>query len=157
MKFLQKNPKQSSLIKQQALTAVFLWNYLKRFYFSLMNIQLGQTHPSKECLSMWKFFGTLAILVVLYSIFFDLKYGTLPAKYEEPKSISAASSAPHPFFEETVQAGDTVLSIVENKLNAQIPVSINEVVEDFKKLNAGITPEKIQIGKIYRFPDYIDQ
>lgn len=103
---------------------------------------------------MKKLFGALAILLVFYIIFFDLKHGTLPVAMEEPEIVSTAATVKTSFFEEKVRAGDTVLTIVENKLKAQIPVSINEVVTDFETLNEGISPEKIQIGKTYRFPDY---
>jgi hypothetical protein len=106
---------------------------------------------------MNKFFCTLAIIIVCYSIFFDLRYGTLPSVPKREEEVAVASTMKSSFFEEKVQAGDTVLSIVENNLNAQIPVSIHKVVNDFQELNAGLSPERIQIGKIYRFPDYSNQ
>lgn len=104
---------------------------------------------------MKNFFGTLVILLICYIVIFDLKHGTLPQASEKTsEKISTTKSVELSFFEEKVKAGDTVLTIVENRLEAPIPVSITEIVSDFKALNEGITPEKIQIGKTYLFPDY---
>lgn len=107
---------------------------------------------------MKKLFIAAFILILIYSIFFDLKHGTLPAaEVVSVDEVSVETDKPvtnTPFFEEKVNAGDTVLSIVENNLEAQIPVSIEEIVNDFTLLNDGVLPEKIQIGKMYRFPDY---
>ncbi|WP_442594963.1 hypothetical protein [Neobacillus sp. D3-1R] len=104
---------------------------------------------------MKKLFTALILLLICYIIFFDLKHGTLPtSNEEETESIVSSTEPTISYFEEKVRAGDTVLTIVENKLQTQIPVSINEIVNDFISLNNGITPEKIQIGKTYRFPNY---
>lgn len=104
-----------------------------------------------------KLFGALVILLVCYIVFFDLKHGTLPAakqKLEPAMETAAKTSTLLPYFEHKVNAGDTVLTIIEKNLNSQIPVSINEIVSDFITLNNGITPEKLQVGKTYLFPDY---
>jgi uncharacterized membrane protein len=104
---------------------------------------------------MKNFFGALVILLICYIVLFDLKHGTLPQASEKiAEEVSKVKSVDLSFFEEKVNAGDTVLTIVENKLGAPIPVSISEIVTDFKALNKGISPEKIQIGKTYLFPDY---
>jgi hypothetical protein len=103
---------------------------------------------------MMKLFGALIIILISYIIFFDLKHGTLPAAIEKAEIVRNPTTVSLSFFEERVRAGDTVLTIIENRLKSQIPVSINEIVDDFVVLNAGTTPEKIQIGKTYRFPDY---
>ncbi|HYK73504.1 MAG TPA: hypothetical protein VEV44_10385 [Pseudoneobacillus sp.] len=107
---------------------------------------------------MKKLFGALIILLVCYIVFFDLKYGTLPSTTKKTETVVSTQTPTNTtsisYFEEKVSAGDTVLTIVENKLQAQIPVSLNEIVNDFISLNNGITPEKIQIGKTYRFPNY---
>jgi hypothetical protein len=58
------------------------------------------------------------------------------------------------YIEVEVKAGDTVLTIAEKITNKPIPVSITQLIEDFQALNEGTTPEKIQIGKIYKFPVY---
>jgi hypothetical protein len=105
---------------------------------------------------MKKLLGVAFLLLVCYIVFFDLSHGTLPAANEKKVEtiIKETNTVDIAFFEEKVKAGDTVLTIVENKLKAQIPVSIDEIVHDFGELNDGITPEKIQIGKTYRFPVY---
>jgi uncharacterized membrane protein len=104
---------------------------------------------------MAKLFGTLLLLLICYIVFFDLKHGTLPqASKNIPEKVTTAITVDIAFFEEKVNAGDTVLTIVENKIEAPIPVSISKIVTDFKALNKGISPEKIQIGKTYLFPDY---
>jgi uncharacterized membrane protein len=104
---------------------------------------------------MKKLFGAFVILLICYIVFFDLVHGTLPQSSEKAAEIvSTAKSVELSFFEKRVKAGDTVLTIVENRLESPIPVSITEIVTDFKVLNKGITPEKIQIGKTYLFPDY---
>jgi hypothetical protein len=104
---------------------------------------------------MKKFFGALCVLLICYIILFDLKHGTLPHASEKTSETVTAKTVQLSFFEEKVKAGDTVLTIVENRLEAPIPVSISEIVTDFKALNEGISPEKIQIGKTYLFPDYL--
>lgn len=104
---------------------------------------------------MKKFLGTLVILLICYIVLFDLKHGTLPQATEKTtEKVSTVKSIELSFFEEKVNAGDTVLTIVENRLEEPIPVSISEIVSDFEALNKGISPEKIQIGKTYLFPDY---
>jgi hypothetical protein len=109
-------------------------------------------------MSMKKLFGAAFILLLIYIVFFDLQHGTLPAAeevmVEEVTVDTDMQATSNPFFEVKVKAGDTVLSIVENNLGSQIPVSIEEIVNDFTLLNDGTSPEKIQIGKMYRFPDY---
>ncbi|CAG9619324.1 hypothetical protein [Sutcliffiella rhizosphaerae] len=103
------------------------------------------------------------ICITIYSIYFDLTSGTIP------EGTSAIASAPltddssnqfeeissnEPYLEVEVMAGDTVLTIAEKIANKPIPVSIQQLIEDFQTLNEGISPEKIQIGKIYKFPVY---
>jgi hypothetical protein len=103
-----------------------------------------------------KFLGALVLLLICYIVLFDLKHGTLPHSSEKTsETVITDKSVELLFFEEKVKAGDTVLTIVENRLEAPIPVSITEIVTDFKALNEGVSPENIQIGKTYFFPDYI--
>ncbi|WP_338470263.1 hypothetical protein R4Z10_15865 [Niallia sp. XMNu-256] len=97
----------------------------------------------------------LVIIMVLYVIYFDLSHGTLPAVTTEQKTeVKNDRAQSLPYFEKTVQNGDTVLSIIENQLEDSIPVPITEVVSDFKKLNDNLPPQEIQSGKKYKFPDY---
>ncbi|AIE60756.1 hypothetical protein [Bacillus methanolicus] len=103
---------------------------------------------------MKRLFALLAGILVIYVIYYDLNHGTLPSVKEQKIEDSYAELPSMPYFEKQVQPGDTVLSIVENRLNGPIPVSISKVVEHFQLLNDGKKPEDIQVGKTYRFPDY---
>jgi hypothetical protein len=113
--------------------------------------------------------GTIfIILVILYSVYYDLTIGTLPngLKEVEVTTIEEPGNTDHlieetetpvtfdPFQEVTVEPGHTVLSIVEHLHEGPISASIQEIVFDFQELNNGIKPEEIQIGKTYLFPVY---
>lgn len=99
--------------------------------------------------------GVFVTIIVLYSIYYDLSHGTLPAITTEQKTESQMKVASEiPYFEQTVGDGDTVLSIVENQLGRSLPIPISDVVTDFKKLNHDLPPQHIQSGKKYKFPDY---
>jgi hypothetical protein len=132
-------------------------------FFVLFLLVLAYTwdKPIKGEFSMGKFFGTLIGLFVCFIIFFDLTNGTLPQARDKdtPETIETISSIQTklPFFERKIVAGDTVLSIIENNLGGPIPVSIDKVVSDFEELNEGASPNKIQIGKTYLFPDYSNE
>ncbi|MBA4535840.1 hypothetical protein H1Z61_01480 [Bacillus aquiflavi] len=96
----------------------------------------------------------LGILIV-FSIYFDITYGTLPfIKEQKLEAKTQQQSTEIPYFEKKVTPGDTVLSIIETKLNQSLSVSISEAIADFQQLNNGIEPEDIQIGRTYKFPSY---
>lgn len=109
---------------------------------------------------MKKLFGFLFAILVIYVIYFDLTIGTLPAsnsKQVDAKvetTVTKKHKSDIPSFDAEVQPGQTVISIVEHELKKPLPVSITDLIEDFRKLNPGQTPEKIQIGSTYHFPDY---
>ena len=105
---------------------------------------------------MKRFFITFAVIVTIYVIYIDLNEGTLSStKKQEPSLEVQASLEESPlFFEQKVQSGDTVLSIVEQYSTGGLSVSLETVVNDFQKLNDGLKPEDIQIGKTYSFPIY---
>ncbi|HWO77656.1 MAG TPA: hypothetical protein VNM69_17460 [Bacillus sp. (in: firmicutes)] len=96
----------------------------------------------------------VAVLLFLLSLYYDLKVGTLPLKAtaQTEAAATAANEEAIPYVEHIVDRGDTVLTIVET-YTSPIPVGIDKVVEDFISLNQ-ITPDKIQAGKIYKFPIY---
>lgn len=106
------------------------------------------------------------ILVTIYSIYYDLSSGTIPepsapvaatvpaTSQETDESPVASSPSNNLYIEVEIKAGDTVLTVAEKIANKPIPVSITQLIEDFQNLNEGITPEKIQIGKTYKFPVY---
>ncbi|MDQ0156368.1 LysM peptidoglycan-binding domain-containing protein [Robertmurraya andreesenii] len=108
---------------------------------------------------MKRLIGLIMMILILYVIYFDLSKGTLPSadttatvQQEEPAETEELID----YFEIKVQSGDTVLSIIEQQLDASVSVPIQQVIEDFQKLNNGTSAEQIQIGKTYKFPDYRD-
>lgn len=105
---------------------------------------------------MKRFFITFAILVTIYVIYIDLNEGTLSSTQKQEPSLEVQASPEDStnFFEQKVQSGDTVLSIVEQYSAGGISVSLETVVKDFQQLNDGLKPEDIQIGKTYIFPIY---
>jgi hypothetical protein len=110
--------------------------------------------------SMKRLFAAIFTVLILFVIYYDLSTGTLPLAVETSTQAQIDEAEPDTpdtqmsFFEKKVESGDTVLSIIESQLDASIPVSIDEIVQDFSSLNDGLEAEKIQIGKKYRFPDY---
>lgn len=111
---------------------------------------------------MKKWLGILITFLIGYSAYYDLSVGTLP----EANMTKAAVAAPTtqtgtvktntsiPYFEAVVQPGDTLISVVEQQMKKPLPVSMTKLLHDFQTLNHGQSPEKIQIGQIYRFPIY---
>jgi hypothetical protein len=115
------------------------------------------------------FFG---IIILLYSVYYDLNKGTLRLLYKEatvattqpqekvdqrqsPEDSAEKEKTPSSlsYVEMEVKPGDTVLSLVEDLLDGSIPVSIDRVISDFEELNE-VPPAKIQIGKTYKIPNY---
>ncbi len=108
----------------------------------------------------------LITLIILYSTYYDLTFGTLPSHFAEAGTESKAMTesnvkqAPQEqaqdeaYQEVIVEPGYTVLSIVEHLHDESVPASIEEVIHDFKQLNPNIEPESIQIGHSYLFPVY---
>ena len=111
-----------------------------------------------EACPMKKLFGILLSILVLYVIYYDLTVGTLPTSTPKPVDAKVEQSTPSktdlPAFDAKVKPGDTVISIVEHKINKSLPVPIPDLIKDFQILNGGKSPEKIQIGSTYHFPDY---
>ena len=115
---------------------------------------------------MKKLAGLLVFLIVAYAVYNDSSIGTLPAsKMQEPEiSNEQKEEKPEkettqgiPFFEHEVLPGDTVLSVIDRYLDSPLDVPVSQAVEDFKRLNDGIDPQKIKFGNIYKFPDYSSQ
>jgi hypothetical protein len=107
---------------------------------------------------MKNFFGILLLFLILYVIYFDLTVGTLPnAHTQKVDAVTENVGKPlkgMPAFAAKVKPGETAITIVEHHINKPIPVSITDLIEDFRQLNPGQRPEKIQIGATYQFPDY---
>ncbi|WP_421379874.1 hypothetical protein ACOJQI_16505 [Bacillus salacetis] len=107
----------------------------------------------------------LLIMIVSYSIYYDLKAGTLPKAEESAIQVTANESKESPpeeteeeikieYISVTIKSGDTVLSLMEEKLDGPLPVSIDQLIEDFEFLNEGQSPQDIQVGKSYKLPVY---
>ncbi|MFJ5715385.1 LysM peptidoglycan-binding domain-containing protein [Neobacillus sp. NPDC093127] len=108
---------------------------------------------------MKQLFGFLFAILIIYVIYFDLTVGTLPASFTQQHvdakvETTVKSKTDLPSFDAKVKPGETVISIVEHKINKPLPVSISHLIDDFRKLNPDQTPEKIKIGSTYHFPDY---
>lgn len=93
----------------------------------------------------------LLIMLIGVGIYFDLTIGSLPKKEIAEKQTTI------PYQEVTVQAGFTVLSIVEHLHDGPVPATIQQIIADFKTLNPNIDPEEIQVGQTYLFPVYSEQ
>ncbi|WP_416827243.1 hypothetical protein [Ectobacillus polymachus] len=103
---------------------------------------------------MKRLVATLCILLMGYVIFYDIKIGTLPLLHSyNSKPAAANTNTQQPYEEIEIKSGDTVLSIVEEINNKQIP-SIEKIVDDFKELNPNQSPGKLKVGKSYKFPIY---
>ena len=97
----------------------------------------------------------LVMALVSYVIYFDITKGTLPASSPlatPPKIEIKESEKSLPYKEIHIQAGDTVLSVMERE-EGQIKKPIEVIIKDFQSLN-GVPAHKIQIGKTYKFPVY---
>lgn len=92
---------------------------------------------------MKKLLGFLIFCLVLYTSYLDLTNGT----------YFFTSSNEQPYQEIVVQQGETVLSVLE-RINGTLPVSIDEAMRDFQKLNPNVDPMHIEANKIYKFPVY---
>lgn len=109
---------------------------------------------------MRRFAVFILVIVVAYAIFIDISKGTLPEaqeKSDEQPAVTASTTETEPdapFIEKEVKPGDTVLSIVEKENNGLENVPINVIVTDFSTLNAGLKPEDIKYGQVYKFPTY---
>jgi hypothetical protein len=106
----------------------------------------------------------ILFMIVSYSVYYDLKAGTLPKAVETavPVVNNNEESLPEETEEEIqieytsvkVKSGDTILSLMEEELDGPLPVSIDQLIEDFEFLNEGQSAQDIQVGKVYKLPIY---
>lgn len=97
----------------------------------------------------------LLFVVISYGAFTDLTEGTLHYLSSQPQiENSITTTTESTYFEYTVKNGEMLITIMERHLNSSIPVSIDTLINDFKKLNNGMEPTSIQPGKTYLFPNY---
>jgi hypothetical protein len=151
-----KSPNRKKAAKRHPFVVLFL-------FFVLLLI--GQAYELVifylEACPMKKLFWLLLSILIIYVVYFDLTVGTLPstsnAQVEVNNNTDPNTPSPKtdiPSFTEKVKPGETVISIVEHQLGKSLPVSISVLIKDFQTLNPGKSPEKIQIGSTYHFPDY---
>lgn len=102
-------------------------------------------------MALKKIIFLILLAIVLYSIYFDITIGTLPAA--TTPAIADEQEASLPYKKIEVKAGDTLLSIIEHE-EGRLPKPINTIILDFQELNNGLSPHELQIGKSYNFPVY---
>lgn len=112
---------------------------------------------------MKRLFICVALILVIAGIVSDLRTGSLPDQSVKHLNQSAPTkkvetpddSLPSLVSQEViVEPGHTVLSVVEHLNEGPIPVSIAQIIEDFKSLNQSLEPDMIQTGETYLFPIY---
>ncbi|MCJ7843421.1 hypothetical protein MUB24_21600 [Lederbergia sp. NSJ-179] len=109
---------------------------------------------------MKKIMVIIASFIIIYSMYHDLTVGVLPALSANSGSredVEIIQNQDKDMFEKEVRPGDTVISILEENQQDSLPVSIDQIIDDFERLNNGLKPEEIQIGETYRFPIYADK
>ncbi len=105
------------------------------------------TRKNKLCIYI------LCLLVIL-SIYKDLTRGEEESSYSPPLENSETIHDTL-FMHRTVQPGDTLLSIVEEIHQGEdISLHFEQVIQDFKDLNAGVNPYELTIHESYYFPVY---
>ena len=90
----------------------------------------------------------LGCCIVIYSVYYDLTYGTLPKA--TPAAVDKTNET---YYNIKVEPGDTVISLIEEK-EGTLPVPIEQIIKDFRTLNNGLSPEEIKIGQTYKLKNY---
>ncbi|WLD92089.1 hypothetical protein [Alkalihalobacillus sp. AL-G] len=104
---------------------------------------------------MKKLVIAIMFILLFYSIYFDLKVGTLPtASTIQAPVVEAKKEPKQPYKDITVSSGETVLTILERIHEGKLPVPIQTAVKDFEKLNVDTSAQAIQANRTYRFPIY---
>jgi len=111
-----------------------------------------EAEPTKKMI-LWGLF-----ILIGWTSFYDVTTGTLSFIDGSKPAIIHAETIEHnqpaiPNEPVTIKPGDTVLSVHE-QINPKAKISIQKVIEDFRKLNKGTNPNHIQMGQSYRFPTY---
>lgn len=110
----------------------------------------------------------LVVFLFIASITNDLTTGTFPDS--SPKQDKENSSTPHAksqafdkntssserydVMKHEVNAGQTVLSIIEQINHPNLSVTYEQMLEDFRTLNKDQDPHQIQVNEVYFFPVY---
>lgn len=106
---------------------------------------------------MWRLFVLAFLILLIFGVFYDLKFGTLPQDVAATEDVSeqvttqeAASDGTYVYY---IQSGDSVISIVEEH-EGGLPISVETVIYDFINLNGGADPSALVVGDSYIFKDY---
>lgn len=132
--------------------SIILWNIVVSEAYSVLNRPSGG-------FKMKRLFAFLAIVFIVYIIYYDIRIGTLPTAQDEKIEATEviAQTSNDPYMEVKVKAGDTLLSIVERVNEEKQISSIKSVIKDFEELNPDSKAELLQIGKTYKFPLYTNE
>ncbi|QQK75866.1 hypothetical protein HUG15_09995 [Salicibibacter cibarius] len=107
---------------------------------------------------MKKWFWILAIATVAFAIYYDISRGTLPVADSSPETAGETVEITETHFDHTVdveiEAGQTLLSIVEQLHDEGMPMDMGQIKNDFQYLNDGQSPEQLHEGQMYTFPLY---
>lgn len=93
------------------------------------------------------------LIVLSYSVYFDITKGTLPGSSLPVQQKLEDNETEITYKEIKIEAGDTLLSVIERE-EGKLTQPIQTIMGDFQKLNKGISPHELQIGKTYKFPSY---
>lgn len=102
----------------------------------------------------------IAVAVIIYSIYYDMTIGTL--SLDQTVTATSQPDVPNnheqtdymPYDTKKTKPGDTLISIAETIHQGPLPVSIDQLIDDFQKLNNGVKPDEILINEKYKFPVY---
>jgi hypothetical protein len=98
----------------------------------------------------------VSFIFLSFIVYFDLSQGTLPLPQEKPAAQPVSSQAEEEisFQMHTVKKGETVFSIVDRSNDGSPPISAEQIMKDFERLNPETKASLIQSGKAYKFPVY---
>ena len=96
------------------------------------------------------------IILFLISIYKDLTFGTNIStnKSMETNQTNTMDKQEYEVIKVKMEAGDTVLSIMERINTASSTIDINLMLQDFSLLNPNIDPNQLQTNHFYFFPKY---
>ena len=98
---------------------------------------------------MRKIIALLAVIIIAISMYYDLKFGTIPAHSIPPQTENS-----NYYMTVKIKPGDTVLSIMEKLHENFDSMQIEQIMHDFQLLNPNADPYSLKEGTLYYFPYY---
>ncbi|MFD2704256.1 hypothetical protein [Salibacterium lacus] len=95
----------------------------------------------------------ILFILLSVSVYYDLTEGTLTGSGKDKPAPSDNIDDGHA-VEVTVESGQTLLSITKKLHDGVLPASVDIITRDFKQLNDGISPDRMQVNRPYEFPLY---